>query len=436
MPLAREANRRMNKALSFWVGARHLKKSRGLSSWSILRWARMISMMFSGFWLTTVVWGQTSTNWTAPGVVFTNIAHISGGIVYEVSIKGNYAYLARGSDGVRILNISNPTAPIIVRDFAGGHNTVGVTVDGNALYVANWAGSWDTYDIADPENPAFMIQQLNDANSVQRTVLDGDRAYVVTTGRFYIFDVSNRTNPVEIVSVNPKYEYPQGGFGVDVALRNNIAFFAFAGGRLPVFDVSNPFAPVQLRTLTNGYAWGVTLVDNYLYQSSSGVGIDIFDISNLTNAVYLRRVSTGGSPYRSVVIGDRMFLPNGTAGIRIYDIYNRTNLIPLVNFRNTNDWVVSLTVVGDCIYSANFGAGMDIFRFVEYPRLIVTKPIPGQVKVSWSPVLPGFVLQQTENLNGSQIWTNVANGTNSPVDIPVAEGSKYFRLYKSQPNLQ
>jgi hypothetical protein len=423
----------MKKPLSSWFGRRPLEKSIGLASPISFRWAGLVPLMLAGVSLTSVVWSQTFTNWTAPGVEFTKIANVSEGFVYEVAIKGNYAYLAHWSEGVRIVNISNPASPVVVRDFAGGHNTVGVTVDGNALYIANWAGSWDTYEIADPENPVFVTQKLNDANSVQRTVLDGNRAYVVTTGRFYIFDVSNRTNPVEIATVNPRSEYPQSGYGVDIALRNNIAFFAFTNGRLPVFDVSNPYAPVQLRTLTNGYAWGVALVDNYLYQSSSAFGIDIFDISNLTNAIHLRRVSTGGSPYRSVVIGDRMFLPNGTAGIRIYDISNRTNLVPLVQFSPTNDWFVSLTVAGDYVYASKMSGVMDIFRFVEYPRLNIASVDPGQVKVSWSPVLPGFVLQQTENLNGDPIWGNVESGTNSPTDIPVAEGSKYFRLHKSPP---
>jgi hypothetical protein len=349
-------------------------------------------------------------------------------VAYDVAIHGHYAYVAQWADGIRIVDIADPAMPRVVRDFGAGHNTVGVTTDEGVLYVANWAGSWDTYDLAEPENPVLRSRQLTDGNSVQRSVVHGERAYVVTTGRFCIFDVSTRTNPVELSCVLPKQESPQGGFGVDIAIRENIAFFAYGGGRVPLFDVSNPSAPSQLRTATNAYGWGVTLVDDYLYQSSSGAGLHVFDVSNLANPVHVMQIPTGGFSYRTVANGDRLFLPNGTRGLRIYDISNRTNLVPLVDFSDAN-WVVSLTVNGDYVYAGNNNTGMTIFRFTEFPLLNIAKANSGRVIVSWTPA-PGFVLQQSESLDGAGFWTDVDNLTTNRAEFPAAQEKKYFRLHK------
>lgn len=51
----------------------------------------------------------------------------------------------------------------------------------------------------------------------------------------------------------------------------------------------------------------------------------------------------------------------------------------------------------------------------------------GQVRISWSPALTGFVLQETQGLLPVH-WTDVGNGSKNPQVLPTDKTAKYYRL--------
>ena len=61
--------------------------------------------------------------------------------VFDVIIRGQYAYLATGLGGLQIIDISTPTSPSLIGTY-NTTNAVGVTLssDGNTAYVADF---WD-----------------------------------------------------------------------------------------------------------------------------------------------------------------------------------------------------------------------------------------------------------------------------------------------------
>jgi len=69
----------------------------------------------------------------------------NGGSAYSVVLSGNYAYLANGSDGLRIYDVSNPTAPINVGHANDGGLAQGLAVSGSYVYLANGADGLRIY---------------------------------------------------------------------------------------------------------------------------------------------------------------------------------------------------------------------------------------------------------------------------------------------------
>ena len=61
---------------------------------------------------------------------------VTSGFAYGVAVSGNYAYVADGSPGLQVIDVSNPANPQRV----GGYDTSGtarsVAVSGNYAYVA------------------------------------------------------------------------------------------------------------------------------------------------------------------------------------------------------------------------------------------------------------------------------------------------------------
>jgi hypothetical protein len=61
------------------------------------------------------------------------------------------------------------------------------------------------------------------------------------------------------------------------------------------------------------------------------------------------------------------------------------------------------------------------------PTLTAIAGLPGEAVISWSPVTPGFVLQETSSLENPQ-WSNTPGGTVSPVRVGVFGAGKFYRL--------
>ena len=64
-----------------------------------------------------------------------------------------------------------------------------------------------------------------------------------------------------------------------------------------------------------------------------------------------------------------------------------------------------------------------------YPPRLSLQPAGPHLVVSWTPVEPGYVLESSPSLS-APVWTPVPGGTNSPVTVPNAAASGFFRLRK------
>lgn len=60
------------------------------------------------------------------------------------------------------------------------------------------------------------------------------------------------------------------------------------------------------------------------------------------------------------------------------------------------------------------------------PRLHIVSNGSTNVVVSWAPDVPGWVLQQTDNLHTN--WLDCATGPTNPVSIPTTNAAMFYRL--------
>ena len=73
--------------------------------------------------------------------------------MYDVAVSGNYAYVAGGDGGLRIIDISNPAAPTEAGFYDTPGDARGVAVAGNYAYVADGKGGLRMIDISNPAAP-------------------------------------------------------------------------------------------------------------------------------------------------------------------------------------------------------------------------------------------------------------------------------------------
>jgi len=134
---------------------------------------------------------------------------------FDFNVRGNYAYLVDqanfGDGGLRIVDVSNPAAPVVVGQdpdscpYAGG---VDVSADGNTVYVAcqydvNYGNSLQIVDTTDKSAPVLtgMIALPGDGsefdyNTTYSVVVNDGTAYVGNDYGLDEIDVSTPAAPV------------------------------------------------------------------------------------------------------------------------------------------------------------------------------------------------------------------------------------------------
>lgn len=197
---------------------------------------------------------------------------------YDIVVSGNYAYVLTYFDnGLAIIDISNSSMP-----FEAGFMNLpgipqGIFLSGNYVYVADGSSGLRIIDISDPTNPTeagFYDDNFN-ANGVS---VSGNYAYVADVmDGLTIIDISDPVNPVETGS------YVTPLIAEDVAVSGNYAYIA-NGDSLRIIDISDPFNPTETGYYgTDSYALDVKESGNYAYLAAEYAGIRIIDISDPIN---------------------------------------------------------------------------------------------------------------------------------------------------------
>ena len=152
---------------------------------------------------------------------------------------GNFAYVADGTSGLQIINITNPLAPT----FAGTLDTPGdasdVVVYGNTAYVADGASGLQIIDVTNRKSPK-SVSSLTLTGTARGVDFDPARNIAViaagSTG-LHVVDISNRASPNRVATLT-------GGDVRDVVLRGNFAFLADFSRSFTSVDLSIPASPI------------------------------------------------------------------------------------------------------------------------------------------------------------------------------------------------
>jgi len=145
----------------------------------------------------------------AVDVNVTKIGEWGTGMYEDVFIKGKYAYIAAGGNGLDIIDIDNPSNPVVTGNRQLNSNAHSVHVDGYYAYVACDNGlhiidvsnptspqATGYYSLADFEDPYFGLD-----GHAHGVTVDGNNAYLAviygkySSCRIVILDVTDPANP-------------------------------------------------------------------------------------------------------------------------------------------------------------------------------------------------------------------------------------------------
>jgi hypothetical protein len=190
------------------------------------------------------------------------------GFANDVDVNGDYAYVAAGAPGLRIVSLADPANPVVVSSLSLGFNTRAerVRVHSNYAYVGYLASSGVMYvavvDVADPLLPS-LVTATAITGSNGSVAIDGTRAYAGTRA----YDISNPAAPQFLFSYTgsaDRLEESEVAASFFPVLR---AYTLFSSHSLVAVDTrpTSPTRPTMNFGLRrNGTIGGISAADEYV----------------------------------------------------------------------------------------------------------------------------------------------------------------------------
>jgi len=276
----------------------------------------------------TIVNGYVWTNGT-PGRLTTADARGNGtpvflkaqtlyGSMADIASSATLVAVTAGYGGVYLFNANDPTNQTLAGQYST-YNTdefeaYGVALKGSTMYVTGGWSGLRVIDVSTPSSPR-LIRSITNIGAAKHAALDGNRLYVVdgSLPGLRVFDVTQATQPVAIGSI-PTYRVP-----LRFAVKDSLVAVAEAVNGVEFIDASNLSAPRTLsRVLDGGNVFGVALTDGFAYVTFGSAVIEL-DMSNRAAPRILTVVPTGYQGGAVRVAGGRIYATFGRSIVAVFE---------------------------------------------------------------------------------------------------------------------
>lgn len=241
-----------------------------------------------------------------------------GGPGRDVSVQGNRAYIAAGSGGLQVVDISDPESPVVVGAGLTPGFAAGIAVLGGHAFIADDGEGLQVLELTRPANPQ-LVGSVDTPGRAKKVFVAGPTAYVADgTGGLQIIDVSD-----------PEYPTPLGsalfnGDAADVLVDGVWAYVADREEYLRVVNVSNPQDPLVYSYFRSGTEpSGLASSGRSLFVAAGGAGLQIYDIADprvpewwgeAGSEEALAVVAKEGDTYSCAYVADRV------DGLEVFDV--------------------------------------------------------------------------------------------------------------------
>lgn len=276
------------------------------------------------------------------------------GFANSVDVSGDFAYVAAGSAGLQVVNLSpDRSTPHIVSSLVITGNANDVALAGNIAYLAMGSAGLAAVDVTNPLAPR-LLGTVSTAGNALDVAPRGTTVFVANGNSLVLVDVTNPAAMSVIKSV------PLSGtvWGVDVDADRHLAAVAAGGSGVFILDVTNPTAPVVLGSVLTGDARETAIRGNFVLVADQANSMTSVSISSPATPTVVSRtaLSLGGrlndiKLSGNFALGADVFFVNG---IPIVDITNPGVLQPraILNFTARDDNAMGIAVDGNYAYIA------------------------------------------------------------------------------------
>ncbi len=240
---------------------------------------------------------------------------------YDLAVSGNYAFSML--DGfMATIDISNPFSPLVLGYYDTPGGAHGITIRENIAFIADYNAGLTILDISNPSLPILLGNTPFEYS--ENVSVNGQYAYLAAGIEPYrngiqIVNIANLSNPL----LCGHYQMPGSFYNQQyVACDQNMVFAPHERLGIYILNPSDPNNPVLSGRYETDYVYDCQIQGQYLFVANGNLGLKIFDISNSENPILVSNLSTDGSIARLKIEGNYLYFKDDIAGLKIVDISN------------------------------------------------------------------------------------------------------------------
>jgi hypothetical protein len=245
---------------------------------------------------------------------------------FRVETQGDYAYMSYGSPEcpLAVIDISNPTAPVVTGIYDPPEDLVHFQVNGSQVYTADNYHGLRIINVADPYNPyeSFVYNRFGRDYDIK---IQGDFAYLHENYKLEAFNISDPANPVAADYYELDQEYS------DFAILGNTAYVSQPSEMpLQVVDISNADNFHFIGGITydrEQSSYGVAVIgQDTRYACVPGYSdVKIFDVTNPQNIQQVGYYAREMTNTKIISCGNYVFMQDHDKRLCALDLSDPTN---------------------------------------------------------------------------------------------------------------
>jgi len=284
------------------------------------------------------------------------------GPCWAVMLKQNFAYIAGRSEGMWVINVSDPTNLKVEGKIENIGDAWDIDISGDFAYLSDFdGGGMVIVNISIPAEPTLAGSYDTTGKSMGIKV-DGPNVYLADKRNFRVINITNPDEPKQILSQSSNYFW---GFQ-DVAVNGKIAVVA-NDEQIRFYNISDP------TDIKYYYTWAspkrasrVSIFDSYCYVYEESIGYRVFDISIPEIPITVGQINIPSSAsFGMSIVDDVPIISVGYRGIYAYDISQLAEIKDIGVYR-TNSSVRAVKASSEYTYFVDYCSGLHIIEVDGY----------------------------------------------------------------------
>ena len=264
-------------------------------------------------------------------------------------IADKLAYVTDEFNGLKILNISDPTNPFIISTYNDGGTAVNLFVVDDLVYLADVDDGLEIIDTHNITNPN-EIGTYSKEGGISTVYLEDYLAYVIIfhvggTSWLDILDITDETQ-IEVLG-----RYNVSFSAHDIEVENGIVYVANWENGIELINVTDPANPSYLSSYDDGgFGENLEVVDDILYLADNHDGLQIYNTKNPSSIHEIGRFFDGGNTKDLHVVDNIVYVTDSSEGLEIIKVEGLEKILRTAGFGITTLMVSIILLRSTKIY--------------------------------------------------------------------------------------